>query len=359
MKKIIFIFLVLLQFNFSYGQSTFKVSGSVLDSSTREPLALASVFCQNTTIGTTSNKEGLFSLTLKEGGYDLIITYTGYKTQLLRISPDITTTELLIELVKEEKSIEEVIIRSSNEVKDGWEKHGQFFLDNFIGTTPFSAQCSLLNPEALKFYFFRRANKLKVMAEEPLIIANHALGYDLRYHLDSLVFDYNSDICSYLGFSFYQEMTGRFNSVREWKKNREKAYYGSRLHFMHSYFDSSVSENGFVMALLDKEDETKFNKISNPYAEEFFYSVDTIDEKEFIYPRRISITYTKSHPENEYLKKYNLPISIGVQTSYADMKEVIAIKRNGYYYEQKNWINYGYWSWKNIADQVPIDYLPN
>ena len=29
---------------------------------------------------------------------------------------------------------------------------------------------------------------------------------------------------------------------------------------------------------------------------------------------------------------------------------------NGYYYDQKDWINQGYWSWKNLADQLPYDY---
>ena len=52
-------------------------------------------------------------------------------------------------------------------------------------------------------------------------------------------------------------------------------------------------------------------------------------------------------------------MNIGMQISYVDMLDVITIKRNGYYYDQKDWINFGYWSWKNIADQVPNDYTPD
>jgi hypothetical protein len=244
---LLFIFIA----NLSFGQSTFNVSGMVQDSASKEPLSFASVFCQNTTQGTATNKEGFFSLNLKEGGYDLIVTYTGYKSQMIRISPNVNTTDLLIELVKDEVSIEEVVIRSSNEVKNGWEKYGQFFLENFIGTTPFSINCRLINPEVLKFYFFRRTNILKVMADEPLLISNHSLGYNLRFHLDSLLFDYKMDICSYIGFSFYEEKVGNFDSTMFWKKNRAKAYYGSRLHFMHSYYDNKLDQNGFVLAELD------------------------------------------------------------------------------------------------------------
>jgi hypothetical protein len=354
-NKILLAFVFFLPFNLL--SQDFVVSGKVIDSASTEPLAFASVFCQNTTMGTATNKEGLFILNLKEGGYDLVITYTGYKSKLLRISPELKTTDLLIELVKEEKTIEEVVIRSSNEVKNGWEKYGQFFLENFIGSTPFSGQCFLLNPEVLKFYYFRKTDKLKVMADTVLIIANHALGYNLRYYLDSLIFQYKTELCSYTGFCFYEEMTNSDDSLLLWEKNREKAYYGSRLHFMHSYFDSSITENGFVIAELDEKSETKFNKITNPYDTAFYFSADSVEERDLFFPRRISITYTKATPENEYLKKYKLPMNLGVQTSYVDLLEIISIKQNGYYYDQRDWINYGYWSWKNIADQVPFDFI--
>lgn len=79
---------------------------------------------------------------------------------------------------------------------------------------------------------------------------------------------------------------------------------------------------------------------------------------EFYYPRKISVTYTKRKPEPEYIKKFRLPKNVAVQISYIDMLDGIAIKENGYYYDQKDWINQGYWSWKNIADLLPYDYLP-
>ena len=358
MKQRLFLLLLIILPGCLFSQN-FNVSGKVIDSATREPLSLASVFCQNTTQGTASNKEGNFYLSLKEGGYDLIITYTGYKSQLVRISPEIKTTELLIELVKEEKSIEEVVIRSSNEVKNGWEKYGLFFLENFIGSTPFAGKCVLLNPEVLKFYYYRKSDKLKVLADTALLISNYSLGYNIRYNLDSFLFQYKSDICSYLGFCFYEEMSGSDDSLKLWKKNREKAYAGSRLNFMHSYFDSSLTENGFVISLLDENNDKKFNKIANPFDTTFYTPTDSVEEIDVLYPRRISITYTRQFPENEYLKKYKLPKDVSVQTSYVDMLDLISIKQNGYYYNQKDWINYGYWSWKNLADQVPNDYVPD
>ena len=357
MKKIFLLALLSFSFVSGFSQSNFTVSGKVIDSASREPLSFASVFCQNTTQGTTTNKEGSFHLSLKEGGYDLVITYTGYRSQLIRISPEMNTTGLEIVMIKEEKSIEEVVIRSSNEVKDGWTKYGKFFIENFIGSTPFASQCVLTNPQVLKFYYFRKSEKLKVMADSPLVISNNALGYNLRYNLDSFLFMYKTDICSYRGLGFYEEKTGTADSIRLWKKNRQKAYLGSRLHFMHSYFDSSLTEAGYIIAMLDKEDDKKFNRINEPYDTTWYTPADSVSEIDIYFPSRISITYTKRTPENEYLKKYKLPMSVGVQVSYIDLLDVITIKQNGYYYDQKDWINFGYWSWKNIADQVPNDYV--
>src|SRR5687767_10648699 len=162
-----------------FAQENFYVSGTVVDSATKEPLAGASVFCQNTTQGTATNKDGNFSMSLKPGGYDVIITFTGYHSKLIPVNQHSGSTNLQIEMVKEEKSIEEVVIRSSNEVKNGWERYGDFFLENFIGGTLFAKQCVIENPQAVKFYYYRKADKLKILAEEPVVIRNHALGYNI------------------------------------------------------------------------------------------------------------------------------------------------------------------------------------
>ena len=337
----------------TYGQ--FSVSGKIVDSATKEPLSSASVYCQNTTIGTTTNKDGEFSLQLKSGGYELIISYTGYQTKQVRITntdnriPD-------IEMIKEEKNLGEVIIKSSNEVKDGWEKYGTFFLEHFIGVTPNAAKTTLLNPEVLKFYLLKKSNKLRVLATEPLQIQNNALGYNLRYQLDSFIYFYNTNINSYRGFCLYTEMEGEDSLKKVWATNREKAYYGSKLHFMRSYYDSALVEEGFIIDMLDEANDKKFNSIKDVYDTLYYGALDSTMQIEIGFPRKISITYAKKKPEPEYLKQFKLPKNVSVQMSYIDMTDAIAIKENGYYYDQKDWINQGYWSWKNIADQLPYDY---
>jgi len=338
-------------------QSQISITGKVLDSATREPLLGASVFAQNTTQGTTCNQAGEFSLQLKSGGYELIFSFTGYKSQEIRITEN-KDENFEILLVKEDKSMGEVVIQSSNEVKDGWEKYGDFFISHFIGATPFAAKCSIQNKEAVRFFYYRRSDKLKVLATDPLVISNDALGYDIHYQLDSFVYHYKTDLSSYRGTCFFKEKLGIVSQAMVWKTNREKAYFGSRLHFMRSYYDSILKQEGFNISLIN-DDRKTFGFLTKPYLKKYYTVVDSANEVIIQFPDKISVAYTKAVPDNAYLKQFNLPLDVGVQVSYIDLLNPIAIKENGYYYDQRNWVNQGYWSWKNLADLLPYDYWPD
>lgn len=349
-------FFLLFFFTSLVAQAQITISGKVLDSATREPLLGASVFAQNTTLGTTSNSDGEFSLQLKSGGYELIFSFTGYRNEEVRITEN-KNQQLEILMVKEDKSLGEVVLQSSNEVKNGWEKYGDFFIDHFIGATPFSKECLIQNKDVVKFYYYRRSDRLKVLATEPLIISNNALGYNLRYQLDSFVYYYKTDLSSYRGTCFFTEQLGTVSQAMTWKANREKAYFGSRMHFMRSYYDSTLKESGFTISSIN-DDKKTFGLLTNPYHKKYFSIPDSADEVEVYFPDKISVAYVKAIPEDTYLKQFNLPMDVGVQVSYIDVLKPIAIKENGYYYDQKNWINQGYWSWKNLADLLPYDYWP-
>ena len=358
MQKLRFFLLPVTILFFTEAKAQFTINGVVLDSASREPLYGASVFAQNTTLGTATNKQGEFSLSLKAGGYDLIVSFTGYQTQQFRVQAG-ENPKMEILMVKEDKSMSEVVIRSSNEVADGWNKYGDFFIKNFIGATPNAKECVLLNPEVLKFYFSKKQNKLKVLAAEPLQISNKALGYNLNYQLDSFIYYYNTDINSYRGYCLYSEMEGTDSLKRIWSKNRVNAYYGSKLHFLRSYYDSTLNEEGYIISMLDENVATKFNIIKDPYDTGFYGALDSTLQVEIWFPRKLNVTYTRKKPEAEYLKKFNMPKNLVVQVSYIDFKDAIAIRENGYYYDQRDWVNQGYWSWKNLADQLPYDYIPD
>jgi CarboxypepD_reg-like domain len=338
-------------------QKTFSVDGKVLDT-TGQPLAGASVFCQNTTIGTLSKSDGSFHLRLTSGGYDLIVSFTGYQTESVRIGKDHKESDTLrITLKGEDKSLEQAVVTGSAEVADGWVKYGQFFLDNFIGTTPNAAQCVLENKDALKFYFYKKRNKLRIKATADLLITNNALGYKIKYQLDSFVYEYNNNVGTYTGYPLFEEMQGTQEQMDSWKQNRLYSYAGSRLHFIRSWYDSTLDDEGFVLEMPDSNDNNKMKRITNPYDPKIF-AVDSGDV-EISIQGRLRVSYTNELPDKKYLSEHKFPLNTAVQISAMDIVNGFVIEENGYFYEQSDITNMGYWAWKKVAELLPLDYLPN
>ena len=337
-------------------QAQFAISGRVTDATSGTALEGASVFAQATSVGTVTNKEGRFELTLPKGGYELVVTFTGY--QAARINVAEPKQDIVIQLQAVDKSMEAVVITASNEVTDGWEKYGDLFLDEFIGTTPLADSCTLLNPEVLKFYYYKRSDRIKVLATAPLHISNRSLGYNLTYTLDSFVHYNKTGISTYQGACLYADMQAQ-NTLEQmrWNNLRAAAYRGSRLQFIRSYYNGTLKEDGFTVDVLSKTDKNKFNRLSNPY-DTLYYMIDSTHEPELWFEDKISISYYKGAPEARYLQAAGLPADVKLQISYVTLLDPVVLKENGFFSPQRAWINGGYWSWKNLADALPYDYYP-
>ncbi|ULQ56123.1 carboxypeptidase-like regulatory domain-containing protein [Flavihumibacter rivuli] len=358
MQKLILVFLLsLCSFaRTAKAQEQFTVTGQVIDSATQQPLTGASVFCQNTTFGVITNAEGRFIIKLPKGGYDLVVTYTGYQSSGQRISTA-SSEPLLIALKAKDKSMEAVTVAGSNEVPDGWAKYGSFFQEQFFGSTANAAQCTLLNPEALRFFYSKKRNRLKVLAKEELQVVNNALGYKIRYQLDSLSFEYGTSISTVSGFPFFEKMTGTPEQETQWQKNRDIAYRGSKLHFMRSWYEGDLENEGFEIERVNTAAKNfEATRIANPY-DSNFYQVDSamvdIDLK-----GRFRIKYKNELPDPKFVKEFKLPSQIRVQLSILDILDAFTIEENGYWFEQADLINTGYWSYERMAEAVPYDYEP-
>ncbi|HVG13334.1 MAG TPA: hypothetical protein VM935_00185, partial [Chitinophagaceae bacterium] len=171
-------------------------------------------------------------------------------------------------------------------------------------------------------------------------------------------YHYKTNLNSYRGNCLYTAMEGDTAASRLWNENRKKAYYGSRIHFLRSYYDSSLKKEGFTVDMLSTSEANKFNRLVNPYDTMYYFYEDSTASAELSFNKKVSIIYTKQPPEKDYLQQFKLPADVKMQISYVDLVEPIIIKPNGFFLDQKSWVNQGYWSWKNLADQLPYDYEP-
>jgi len=101
-RKIKFLlFLFCLSIGVTFSQT--RVTGKVVDEN-GEPVIGASILVKGTTIGTVTDIDGNFTLTVPAEGKTLVISYVGMKTQEVPVSPNVrvvmqTVTELLEEVV--------------------------------------------------------------------------------------------------------------------------------------------------------------------------------------------------------------------------------------------------------------------
>lgn len=340
-------------------QTAFTISGSVVNTSTGVPMPLTSVFAQNTTLGTVTDTAGKFTINLPAGGFDLVFSYTGYKTETRRVSAAEANEKLVIKLSEKEKELEAVSVVSSNEVMNGMEKYGTIFKEEFIGKTENAKNCTIENPEVLHFFFSKRKNRLKITATEQLIIKNNALGYVLKYALDSFTYEYKTDVSTFTGFPFYENSIGDSTQSEKWKQARELAYKGSTLHFMRSLYNKTLKEEKFdvqfVINVMGKEEAIKLKDIYTAID----YSKDDSTQTVEILPNQpnVGILYMAAKPNATYLaENKSEPKNFRFSILAFKPSETLVIEQNGYCYDQNDIAISGYWSWEKIADQLPYDY---
>ncbi len=341
----------------------YLVKGKVFSGTTGQPLAKASVFAQNTTLGTLTDDEGNFSINLPNGGYDLAITYSGYETALKRVTTaDAGAAPLSFVLNPKQENLDDVVIVSSNKVRNGLEKYGQFFRDNFLGQSRNSLETKIINDSILEFYYYKKQNKLKVIAAEPLQIENYALGYNISYSLDSFVYEYNKEASIYTGNPLFSNMVTEDSAqLTTWNSARNLAYRGSILHFMRSIFSKDAGKNGFEMqTILEMNNEEKSVPVKNIYNALHYTKDDSLATVE-IYPSlpRAGILYKNAKPSALYTA--NNPgepktFRFSVIQFMPDAR--LTIEENGYYYDQESLLISGYWGWDKVAESLPYDFIP-
>lgn len=361
-SAVIFIGLLLLAFTGFSQTGYYTISGKVFDKQTNAPMQAASVFAQNTTFGTTTDAQGNFSLKLPYGGYDLVVTFTGYQTESIRISTASADDKpMVIGMEPKDKALEAVAVIGSNEVKNGWEKYGDFFIENFVGKTAFGGQCTLRNKEVLKFYYSKRKNRLKVLASAPLEIQNDALGYTIKYTIDSFTYDYGTQISLYTGYPLFEEMAPQNEAqLALWKQHREMAYKGSILHFMRSVYAKRLKEEGFEIQFLVKNGETEHAIPIKDFYGALQYSKDDSTQTVEIMPTQpiLAVLYTKEKPDAGYLAQADEGTPSAFQFSFLTFmpQASLIIEQNGYYYDQDDIAINSYWTWEKVGDMLPYNY---
>ena len=163
------------------------------------------MYFNNTIIGTTTNEKGEFSILVKEGQHQLIVSYLGYKTLSYALNTTTYNKPLTFTLAEESNMLDEIIIKKIV-FNNAWKSNLQRFEKEFIGRTKLAKDCKILNPKVIFFEFDAMENILTAIPRKPLKIMHKRLGYLITYDLIS--FRINNNYVSYIGYSRYKQLKG-------------------------------------------------------------------------------------------------------------------------------------------------------
>ena len=372
------------------------------------PLENVAVYLNNTMLGTTTDKNGEFSIPVKEGQYELIVSYLGYKKVNFAFNTSTYKKSLVFALEENAAVLDEIIIKKIV-YDEKWKNNLAVFKREFIGRTELAADCEILNPEVLGFDFDFRKNKFTAFAKKPVQIKHKSLGYLITYELEGFIID--NKLVSYLGYSKYQQLKGGKRKQKRWEKNRLKAYNGSPFHFFKSVLNNRFKKDGFIVNQFKRvpnserpsEEEikmarqiiklnrgiiTNFSQKNDPPKNALDSALITVKKsrlpkfKDFLYKSRLkkediiafkenayqlifednlSIVYTKEKEEMGYIMRgvFSKKRAPAPQTSsIIPIDDKIILDITGILVNPLAVFYEGYWSYEKFANSLPLDYIP-
>ncbi|WP_426492645.1 carboxypeptidase-like regulatory domain-containing protein [Hymenobacter sp. 102] len=220
-----------------------RLSGVVLDSVTRQPLPFGTVFLANTTLGVTTDDAGRFAFArVPAGTYEVVASYLGYQLRRQTVTVGNQPQQLTFRLPASANALREVVVRPHPNNPNDYQK----FASTFLGSTTFSQQCRIRNPNAVRVDYDQERNELTATCSDFLTVENRALGYRIKYYGLDFRLNFREQWMSFYGSPVFEPLKPRSRKEqRRWEANRQQAYTGSLPHFLRSVQVDDVAAQGF------------------------------------------------------------------------------------------------------------------
>lgn len=373
---------------------TGKITGKVMSADIGIPLSNASVFLSNSSFGTATLTDGTFTLNnVKQGQYEMVITYVGYDTYYQTILVGPSTLQLDIQMHVKNVAMDEVAIVSHKFSKENF---AEFFKD-FIGDSENAKKCKVINPKAMDLVYHSFSKRLEGHSDDFLVVENRALGYRVKYLINEFKSDKINYIIEYQGKVLYEELPGSKSQIAKWHKKREDVYYGSNMHFYRSLMNMDLDAQGFVIRrlvrkpnpqrppqLIIEQKLDKFNTgidndslrrwrelsrlpkydedlIRTPMkAQDVLKLTDNPGLFALTFPDYLYVVYNKKRDEYRFSDLYRPLDMENFLTSIITLyKPYALIDLNGIVVSPHATLYEGAWSKDRVAEQLPVDYVPD
>lgn len=384
------------------------LSGQVLDARTRQPLSAASVFLANTTYGTAADSAGRFTLVgVRPGQYELVASYLGYQLASTPVALLQSATRTVL-LQPAGVQLDEVSVRPGKNNPADFRR----FTRLFLGSSTWSQQCRIENPEAVVVLYDKQSQVLTAVAPQGLQVLNPALGYRVTFHQFKFKVDYRAGQQEFAAAPSFTELPAADARLgQHWQANRRRAYAGSLPHFLRSVRDNQLAATGFVVRRLLPLPDTEAARQRIAQAADSLQQVlrpapgvvalvykqplpapqlrraDAATQRVWLrFPGAVQVSYQGEQPDAAYAAAQALgSSSFRVETvgnkglsgqsgsvlghaTYTTQPEVselqllqpeVLVLPTGYLLNPLSIKVEGYWAFEKIGETLPLNYAPN
>ncbi len=344
-----------------------NITGRVVDDKDDAPVSHANVYFNNTSIAAQTNAQGDFTfknltllnteLVISSNGYD-VLTYKPDEKQVLNKRLVFKLHARLPDTVAR-PAINALLQRAYMDALH----------QNFLGLTEEAAQSSIYNEAAIYFIKSADPSAFFAYADTPLIIINNMLGYKITFDLVEFSYNEETEKSYFSGYCHYADIddTG-------YKKNRQRAYLGSSMHFYRSLINHQLYQQGFNTFLLPQQDtafRSRLQKkgvnidermLAKPIAAEQILHIDSTNNFSIGIKGRLLVQYIKNPYAKKYLQKTTIMqgyLDKGVESVIHFITSPIELNSAGMPIDAGAVQYSGYWGYEKLANLLPIDYKPD
>lgn len=350
-----FLVLVLFFLQSTQVQAGFWVKGVVLNDGNDKPLSKASVYINNSTLGTVTNDSGKFEIWIPESGfYELIASYVGFESLSYPLKGGETNLNITFRVKRKVEAMRSVVVLDK-ETRKRWMA---IFMENFIGISLPASTCKLLNPEEVFFESIPKKGVLHAFSYVPLEIINKTYGYRIFFQLEAFHFDRQLQQTYFYGYTRFEELKDSGEVAKKYIRNRERYYEGSTLNFYHSLLEGNLKSNHFSVYLRGSE-KSPFFAVSDSGLIKTDSSLGELG-KYLGWKDKLVVKYEKVPNGYAYLqRKVFLPLSNnGVQSSITKLVDTVYIDPNGGLKNPLDVQMGGYWEYEKLGNMLPMNYRP-
>lgn len=370
------------------GYSQVVLQGRIVNGDDDQPISGASIYLNNTSIGSSADEAGRFSFSIRQpGNYEVVVSSVGFEPLvfMLQVGKD-KLAKRLVKMKPVSNVLDEVVIEADPGA--GWRLWGRVFEEAFIGTGRYARSCKILNKEDIYFEYDKERRLLQAFARKPIVIENRALGYKINYLLHDFHIDNRRKTHFYAGYPHFVKI----DTGKKFERRRERAYKNSLMHFIRSLYNNNTIEEGFEVRYVVKSPNKEKARVKRISKEQKDYpddslsyyrevmkqedslshlapdlltadsvvNVDDDGNKWFSSAHDLQIVGTKANEDPLFVTQ-QLNRRRGTQhpVSMLHFKpgSRVVIDANGNFYSAHDLLIGDYWGWASrISNMVPLDY---